>query len=52
MDGRLPVAEKALKNPGLPLIGHLEEVIFADKGFSCRVVMKPSLCSHRSEGRT
>ncbi len=31
MDGRLPVAEKALKIPGLPLIGHLEEVIFADK---------------------
>ncbi len=27
MDG----SEKALKNPGLPLIGQLEEVIFADK---------------------
>ncbi len=31
MDGRLPVAEKALKNPGLPFIGYLEEVIFANK---------------------
>ncbi len=31
MDGRLPVAEKAFKNPGPPLIGHLEEVNFADK---------------------
>ena len=31
MDGRLPVAEKALKNPELPLIGHLKEVISADK---------------------
>ncbi len=31
MDGRLPVAEKALKNPGLPFIGYLEEVIFANR---------------------
>ena len=31
MDGRLSVAEKALKNPGLPLIGYLEKVIFANK---------------------
>ncbi len=31
MDGRRPVAEKALKTPGLPLIGHLKDVIFADK---------------------
>ncbi len=31
MDGRLPVAEKALKNPGLPLIGYLGKVVFANK---------------------
>ncbi len=31
MEGRRPVAEKALKNPGLPFIGSLDEVIFANK---------------------
>jgi hypothetical protein len=31
MDGRFPVDEKALKNPRLPFIGYLEEVIFANK---------------------
>ena len=31
MDGRRPVAEKALKTPGLPFNGSLEEVIFANR---------------------
>ncbi len=31
MDGRRPVAEKALKTPGLPFNGYLEEVIFANR---------------------
>ncbi len=31
MDGRRLVAEKALKTPGPPFIGYLEEVIFANK---------------------
>ncbi len=31
MDGRRPVAEKALKTPGLPFIGYLEEVICANR---------------------
>jgi hypothetical protein len=30
MDEKLSISENVLKNPGLPLMGQLEEVIFAD----------------------